>query len=327
MVDWAGHDGMATSRRYLSMARRQLHGISPSYERICLGVADDQELIARLDTLPAPKRQPNLLLATVRFMSGPVESYPAFRAFVLQRWDEVSTTMLQRRTQTNEPRRCATLLPALAQLPQPLALLEVGASAGLCLYPDRYAYRYNGGELIGSSPVVFDCAVDGPAPLPSVLPSVVWRAGLDLNPLDVRDDEDVRWLTSLVWPEQSDRFTTLRAAVEVARADPIAVQQGDLTTDLLPLAEQAPASATLVVFHSAVLAYLDDAQRAMFRAAVTALARHRPTVWLSNEGPGVVVDIQVPDGEVPFVLARDGDALATASPHGQWLHWSSTRAA
>jgi hypothetical protein len=66
--------------------------------------------------------------------------YDAFRAAALDRRAEVATTMLARRTQTNEPARCATLLPALASLRQPLAVLEVGASAGLCLLPDRYGY-------------------------------------------------------------------------------------------------------------------------------------------------------------------------------------------
>ncbi len=50
--------------------------------------------------------------------------------------------MTTRSTQTSEPGRCATLLLLLARLPQPLALLEVGASAGLCLLPDRYGYDY-----------------------------------------------------------------------------------------------------------------------------------------------------------------------------------------
>jgi hypothetical protein len=312
---------MATARRYRAMAERQLHGISPSYERICLGVADDLALLLLLDTLPPPKRQPNLLLATVRFLDGPVDSFVSFRAFVLARWADISATMLARRTQTNEPRRCATLLPALAALPQPLALLEVGASAGLCLYPDRYAYRYNDGPKLGSSPVVFDCTVTGAAPLPAVLPSVAWRAGLDLNPLDVHDDEDVRWLRSLVWPEQVDRFETLTAAIEVARSDTATVRTGDLTADLGALAASAPPHATLVVFHSAVLAYLDEEQRAMFRREVEQLRAQRQTVWLSNEGPGVVVDVPVPLGAVPFVLARDGVALASASPHGEWLSW------
>ena len=322
MVDWSGHSGQTTEYRYRAMAQRQLRGISPSYERLCLGVADDAELLARLDTLPPPKRQPNLLLGTVRFLAGPVDSYAAFRAFVLERWDEVSAALLVRRTQTNEARRCSAYLPVLAQLRGPLALLEVGASAGLCLQPDRYAYRYDGGAVLGAADLVLDCATRGGPPLPSRLPEVVWRRGLDLDPLDVRHDEDVRWLRSLIWPEETERFAVLDAAVAIARADPPVIIRGDLTTDLAAVAADAPADATLVVLHSAVLAYLDDAQRATFRADVGALAAERRTVWLSNEGPGVVVDLPEPaGGEVPFVLARDGVPLATAGPHGDWLHW------
>jgi hypothetical protein len=158
-------------------------------------------------------------------------------------------------------------------------------------------------------------------PVPAALPSVVWRAGLDLNPLDVRSDDDVRWLSSLVWPEQTDRFATLRAAIEVARQDPVPVHRGDLLHDFVRLAKSAPTAATLVVFCSAVLAYLDVEQRAQFRRDVASVAAHRPTVELTNEGPGVVVDLPTPAGAVPFVLARDGVPLAEASPHGEWLRW------
>lgn len=319
MVDWAGHAGQSTERRYRGMAERQLRGVSPSYEALCLGVAGDPELIARLDTLPPPQRQPNLLLATVRYLDGPVDGYPDFRAFVLDRWSDVSATMLDRRTQTNEPRRCATLLPVLAGLPQPLALLEVGASAGLCLYPDRYAYRYDARPMVGSSDLVLDCRTTGPVPYPTAVPDVAWQAGLDLHPLDVRDDDDVRWLRSLIWPEQADRFAVLDAAVAIARQDPAPVVRGDLLTDLPALAAQAPADATLVVYHSAVLAYLPAELRGGFRAELGTLGRS--VVWLANEGPNVVVDFPVPRGSVPFVLSRDGAPLATASPHGDWLDW------
>jgi hypothetical protein len=338
MVDWAGLAGQSTERRYRGMAERQLRGISPSYERLCLGVADDLEVIARLDTLPPPKRQPNLLLAAVRFLGGDqsMDSYAAFRTFVLDRWGELSATMLARRTQTNEPRRCATLLPVLAAVPQPVALLEVGASAGLCLYPDRYAYRYTaagdmGDEhtVLGDSELVLDCRVTGrPAAdtalvdvAPRRLPSVAWRVGLDVNPLDVDDEQDVRWLRSLIWPEETERFAILDRAVAIARRERARIVRGDLLTDVKAMAADAPADATLVIFHSAVLAYVAEEQRGAFVDAVRQVAAQRPTVWLSNEGPRVVVDVPVPAGSIPFVLARDGVALATTSPHGDWLAW------
>jgi hypothetical protein len=65
-------------------------------------------------------------------------------------WKDLRPVMLERSTQTNEPARCAALLPllVLVRLPQPLALLEVGATARLCLLPDFYAYDYGKGILV-----------------------------------------------------------------------------------------------------------------------------------------------------------------------------------
>ncbi len=71
-----------------------------------------------------------------------------FKALIATHRDKIRQCMLTHATQTNEAARCATLLPVLAQLPQPLALLEVGASAGLCLQPDRYAYDYGDGRVL-----------------------------------------------------------------------------------------------------------------------------------------------------------------------------------
>jgi hypothetical protein len=311
-----------TATRYRRFAEVELRPFSPSYEKLCLGVADNATLLARLAELPPPKRQPNLLLGAVRFLGGPVASYPAFRDFVLTRWDDVATTMQARRTQTNEPGRCAPLLPALAALPQPLALLEVGASAGLCLYPDRYAYRYIVGgreHRIGASPVELHCVADGPVPLPAAVPAIVWRAGLDLNPLDVRDAEDVRWLESLIWPEQSERFDVLRGAVEIARADPPRILRGDLLRDLPALAAEVPAEATLVVFHTAVLGYVDATGRAAFTDTMHSLN----ATWISNEMPGLVPGTDIHSAPHLIVLARDQRPLALAGAHGQSLTWLS----
>src|SRR5436309_1143447 len=166
------------SRRFRRFGELECRNDSPVYFDLSLAVAEDEALLDLVSRLGTP--QPNLFFAATRFLGAPYESAAAFRGFVLDHAREVLDLMRARRTQTNEVGRCAVLLPALAALPQPLALLEVGASAGLCLFPDRYAYRY-GDHLVGSGAPVLECAATGMAP-PARVPDVVWRAGLDLNP-------------------------------------------------------------------------------------------------------------------------------------------------
>lgn len=299
---------------------------SPLYREWALGVADDPEVIALIDELPPRKRQVNLVFAAARYLTVPWGSYSVFREWMLVNWPRVRAVAETHATQTNEAGRCAVLLPLLARVPGPLALLEVGTSAGLCLYPERYSYRYGGGSTIdptdGPSAVVLDCAISGPVPVPNHLPQVVWRAGIDLNPLDVRSADDVAWLDALIWPEHDDRRARLNAAVQIARADPPQIVRGDLNEALPALAASAPADATLVVFHTAVLAYLVEAERKRFVQTVTSLPGH----WISNEGihvtPGVAErlgDTHPQPGE--FVLALDGDPVALAQPHGRALRW------
>jgi hypothetical protein len=161
--------------------------------------------------------------------------------------------------------------------------------------------------------------VRGAVPLPAAVPEISWRAGLDLNPLDVNSADDMRWLSCLVWPGEGDRAERLTAAIGAARRDPPVIQRGDLLTDLPALAAQAPADATLVVFHTAVLAYVMPQDRLRFADTVRGL----PGVWLSNEAPGVIAGIPLPPGQGRnFVLLRDGRApLAFTDSHGAAIEW------
>jgi hypothetical protein len=150
---------------------------------------------------------------------------------------------------------------------------------------------------------------------------VAWRAGLDLNPLDVADPEEVAWLETLVWPGQEARAERLRAALRIARADPPRVITGDLARDLPALAAEAPSDATLVIFHSAVLAYVAPPDRAGFARTVADLG----AVWISNESPGVLPHIAAKLDRKPppdrFLLAVDGEPVALTGGHGQSIEW------
>ncbi|WP_191083014.1 DUF2332 domain-containing protein [Roseococcus microcysteis] len=303
-----------TAARYRRFATDEAAGRSPLYEALALGVAGDADILAFLDALPEPRRQPNLLFAAFRHLHGVPTGFDAFRAALLAAPGPLRAAMLARTTQTNEPGRCAVLLPFLAALPQPLALIEVGASAGLCLLPDRYGYDY-GGARLGEGPPVLPCALRGMAP-PVALPRIAWRAGLDLNPLDPASPEDAAWLRTLVWPEQRGRAERLDAALALAAADPPRLVAGDLRRDLAALAAEAPAGTTRVIFHTAVLAYLPDpADRAAFMREVGGLC----DVWIANEAPGVLPGL-APPGPPPaagrFLLAVNGVPRAWTDPHG-----------
>lgn len=316
-----GHDlDASVAQNYRDFAG-EAAGRSPAYEALALAVAADHDILAFLLALPPQKRQPNLLFAAARLLLGSYPDIAALRRLLDRDGAGLAALMRRRRTQTNEPARCATLLPALATLPEPLALIETGASAGLTLLADRYSYDYAGHRVAGADPQapVLRCEPRGPVPLPDRVPTIAWRAGIDLNPLNVSCDDDVRWLSCLVWPGEGDRSETLAAALATARRDPPPVFRGDLRTDLPALAAEAPAAATLVVFHSAVLAYVDPGERAKFASVVRGLS----AVWLSNEGPQVLPGVDVPPyQDAPFVLVRDGrTALAFTDGHGAWLEW------
>jgi hypothetical protein len=318
--------GAAIRDRYRTFAEDQARGVSPLYEEMAQAVVASTDLQHFIATLPAAKQQPNLVFAAVRHLYGTPRKAEHFARLVEAHPEAIRSLVLRRRTQTNEPGRCATLLPALASLPGPLALLEVGASAGLCLLPDRYGYDYGRIRLEpqvsgGHSVPVFPCRANDGTPLPARLPAVLWRAGLDLNPLDVRDRDDADWLETLVWPGNPDRLDRLRMAMEVAREVEVPVRRGDLLTDLAPLARSAPPEATLVVFHTAVLIYLTTEEREAFAQQVRAF----DAVWISNESPGVLpwVDARLPT-EAPrdrFILAVDGEPVAFTGPHGQSIDW------
>jgi hypothetical protein len=151
---------------------------------------------------------------------------------------------------------------------------------------------------------------------------VAWRAGLDLNPVDLRDEAEVCRLEALVWPGEEYRIPRLRAAREIARVVSPRVVEGDLRRDLATLATDAPAHATLVVFHTAVLAYVrDSGDREAFARAVSGTG----AVWIANEGPPDIPGAPDLSGGHPdpaaFLLCVDAEAVAWTDGHGTWIDW------
>ncbi len=162
---------MPIAESYRRFAEREARGVSAVYTSWAHGVSEDAAVLSLLETLQPIKRQPNLVFAAARW-HGAGTTFRSFRDVLMGEWPQVCHTILTRATQTNEAGRCAVLLPFLAALPQPLALLEVGAAAGLCLLPDRFSYRYDHGTALdpedGVSDVVLHCQLGPDMPRPAM---------------------------------------------------------------------------------------------------------------------------------------------------------------
>lgn len=312
---------------YLSFAELEARDRSPLYENLARRMAEDVRLLTVLGELPPPKQQPNLLFAAVKYLCGAPQNWSDFRTRVTNHWDEIVKVILSHSTQTNEPARCAMFLPVLAGLPQPLALIEVGASAGLCLLPDYYAYSYNGvsvppSSAIDRTPPTLACRFDGAIPVPKTGIDIAWRGGLDLNPVDVFDEEQTAWLEALVWPDEGNRSDVLRAALQIAREKPPRVVKGDLRTGVPALVDETPKSAHRVVLNSAALCYITSSGEI---EAFAEMMRALGVTWISSESPRVLPwiteKVSKPWRDRCHLLSVNEQPVAWADPHGTSIEW------
>ena len=141
---------------------------------------------------------------------------------------------------------------------RPLALIDVGCSAGLHLLWDRYSLRLRrrAGRAIRARPCRITCELRGPdhaADAGAVFPACAFRVGIDLNPVDLRDPIERRWFEALIWPEHDGRRRLAAAAIDELLRDPPSIVKGDAVEVLEPELERVPSDATLVVYNSAAL--------------------------------------------------------------------------
>lgn len=242
----------------------------------------------------------------------------AHAAFLLARLDSPP--------QTNETQRSAALCPGYltvaAETGLPLVCSEIGASAGLNLLWDRFAYAF-GAARWGDPAAPVRIAPDWtgpPPPLPDA--RVVERAGCDLAPLDPAAPATEDRLLSFVWADQPERLARTRAALALARAEGMRVAKADAGDWVAArLAEPRPGRAH-VVAHSIMWQYLPETTRDRIKGAIAEAGARAtpdaPVAWLRLEGDGAE-----PGGAVTLDLWPGGTRrlLARADYHGRWVDW------
>jgi hypothetical protein len=238
----------------------------------------------------------------------------------------IQSLVITRRVQTNEVGRCTGLLPAFelvySRAAQPLALVEIGASAGLHLLWDHYRYQY-GDRHIGAPylPVTLPCEVRGgrELPLSAALPPVAYRIGIDLNPVDTRDPEQVRWLRALIWPEQVERAALFQNAVSYVATQPVEIVPGN-ALDVLPgVIDNVPSDAALCLYHSYTFNQMPPSVRDPLLTMIANIAQQRDLYRIALEW------YDPPAPKLELSTYHDGDMqvefLAYCESHGRWIEW------
>jgi hypothetical protein len=349
--------GPSLSDIWIHIADTGCRDYSPLYDRICRTVAADDDVLDLVREAPPAGHFPNVLLGAVHYLllggldhplaavyagESDADPGPLFVDVCLTHRAEIVELLATRHTNTNEVGRAAVLGPALTAVADrvgvPLGLVDVGCSAGLNLFCDRYRLDYGAAGATGpvDAPVQVGCEVlGGEPPIAPLLPEIGARVGLDLDPVDVRDDDAVRWLLACVWPD-TGRLPRTRRALAEARRDPPRIIAGDAVAGVAAVVLDLPESVTPVVTTTWMLAYLSRSQRVAFRDALADASVTRPIAWVSGEGAGVVdvfddvappTDAQGMESSVFGLVTFRGGAidatelLGYVHPHGNWIDW------
>lgn len=321
------------------------------------GVAADPRLLALAARAGADQPPPNMLFAAVHALllegpqdaplarfypdltttpQAPAAAAPSFRGFCLAHEDAIAEILGARVVSTNEVARAACLLPAFAavarQAAAPLHLIEIGASAGLLLNWDRYAYDYGDGKVLGppQATLTLNCEPRGllgpdrgAQVLPDFLPAVAARLGIDPCPLDPTDPRDAAWLHALIWPEQAARAERLEKALAIARVAPPPLCAGSALDRLAPALAALPVEGVPCVFHAFTLNQFSPEMRREFESQLRAAAAQRPLwriglEWGTAPAPELVLAHYHGAGVREATLAR-------CDPHGAWIEWLGNR--
>jgi hypothetical protein len=284
---------------------------------------------------------PHRLLAAVRWLvlAGEADDYAAapdawgaFASLLRERGDWIARFVREQPVQTNEVQRCFALLPLFLMVARatsrPLDLLELGPSAGLNLLWDRYRYRYRAGTW-GPERAGLELRGEERAQVPGWLlrqgVEVYRRRGIDLNPIDVGSDDDVRLLYAFASVDDDVRFR-LRRAVQLARDEPPQLLRGNYLELLPQLLAKRDDAALTVVFQTHSTIYLPVEERKRLRTLIDAAAQSAPLAWISTPTPEEHGDRR---GDYPLELALlpDGERriVARTDVRGDWLDWLGGR--
>jgi len=299
-------------------------GGSKLYAALARSLADDPVVAGIVGQQQPLWEAPLRLFGGVHYLelSGVVQHpWPKLRGVLEANRDWLARFVAEHPVQTNEVQRSWGLLPGFLTVAddRPLDLIELGPSAGLNLFWDRYRYRY-GEHRWGSADAPLELAGEAEGGPPPELfrkeVEVRRRMGIDRSPVDATTEHGARLLEAFVWADQTERLERVRRAVEIVRSDPPRLMQGDFVEVLPPLLAERDLDALTVVYDSVSTIYLPDADRRELDETMEKEGRRRSIAWVSFEFTrdqgigyeGFTLDVRSWPGSAGRLAQLDGHA-------------------
>jgi hypothetical protein len=332
------------SKSFKRFAAKECQGSSLLYEQLSYEIADDGELLELASYAQSGQPVPNLFMGAIHYLllqgdhhhlqtfyssivreaaevSG---AFPFFKDFCKQNRQNIIDLLQSRLVQTNEVRRCAYLYPSFCYIyeraQQPLALIEIGTSAGLQLLWDHYAYTYSTGATYGrpESEMLIRSELRGAHTpiLPKQSPPVHVRIGIDLHVSDMRESMDYLWLKALIWPEHIERRRMFEQAVRCSHRHAVQLIEGNGVTLLPKIASVIPKDTALCIFHTHVANQLLEAEKEELMQHVRQIGATRDVFHLYNNMWDSNLHLD------SIIRGKStSETLAEVDGHGRWFRW------
>jgi hypothetical protein len=332
------------SNLFLNFSEKECKNTSKLYEFLSLKIATDNELLEICLNSRNNQPIPNLLFGAVHYLllkgkehklkeyypsivveAKPFnESFDYFKDFCLIHKNKIISILETKLVQTNEVRRCAYLYPAFSfifeETKKPLALIEIGTSAGLQLLWDKYSYSYNTDEVVGDKSSKLNITseiIGGITPfLHLTPPPITTRIGIDLNTVDLNDYEEYLWQKSLIWPEHKERLKMFESAANYIKDYPVQLIEGDGVTLLSEIVKNVPKDSIVCIFHTHVANQMPLEIKKSLLSNIESIGLERDVFHIYN-------NIQDRNLHLDYYLngVEHKQTIAETDGHGRWFKW------
>ncbi|MBC6973157.1 DUF2332 domain-containing protein [Bacillus sp. Xin] len=333
------------SNLFKNFSIKECKGSSDLYEHLSVKISEDEEILTLASHAQLGQPTPNLLLGAIHYLllkghnhklknyyeslvinpeKNLEQVFPLFKDFCELHREEIITILKTKLVQTNEVRRCTYLYPSFCymfhKVNKPLALIEIGTSAGLQLLWDQYSYSYGTEEVFGNkdSNVHLKSEIKGENQ-PFFLkqsPSVTEKIGLDLHINDLNNEEDYLWLRSLIWPEHTERLEMFDHAAACLKKQSVKLIEGDGVALLSSIAEQVPEDSVICIFHTHVANQISESKKHNLVEKVKDIGAKRDVFHLYNNMWDRDLHLDY------FINGKEyNETVGETDGHARWFSW------